>query len=257
MTGERTGYAGMAYVGVGASAVRIQNSGTIAHELGHNMNNRHAPCWTRDPDPSFPNPDGNIGAWGYDQRNEKLVDPDTPDFMSYCEPSWVSSYYYTNMVRYQVFLDSNLRRAGPGILVWGGVEGDGNPSLEPAFVIDAPPSLPDRSGPFRLTGKDSSGSNLFSFPFAMDTIADGEVGAAGFAFVVPVESGWDGSLESITLTAPGGSVSLDGETNTPMAIVRNTRNGQIRAFLRGLSEPPRVPAGFEVYWSRGMPAGDG
>ena len=254
MTGERTGYAGMAYVGAWVSAVRVHSAGVIGHELGHNMNNRHAPCHsTPNPDPSFPDPDGTIGAWGYDHRNDELVDPDTPDFMSYCSPSWVSSYYYSNMVRYRVFLDSNLRMAGPGILVWGGVDGDGNPSLEPAFVIDAPPSPPDRTGPFRLTGKDSSGSNLFSFPFAMDTIADGEVGAAGFAFILPVEPEWAGSLESITLTAPGGSVSLDGETDTPMAIVRDVRSGQIRAFLRGLSEPPALPTGFEVYWSRGIP----
>ncbi len=255
MTGRIQGAAGMAYVGAHESFVRM-SSGVIAHELGHNLNNRHAPCaLTPNPDPSFPEPDGSIGVWGYDHRKEELVNPDTPDFMSYCSPTWVSGYYYTNMVRYRVFLDLDERREAPapGVLVWGGVDGDGNPSLEPAFVIDAPPSWPRRSGPYRLTGEDASGARLFSFPFAMDSVADGEVGAADFAFILPVEPEWAGSLESITLTAPGGSVSLDRETDTPMAIVRDTRNGQIRAFLRGRPEPPAVPAGFEVYWTRGIP----
>ena len=38
-----------------------------------------------------------------------------------------------------------------------------------------------------------------------------------------------------------------------MAIVRDTRSGQVRAFERGLSERPALPTGFEPYWSRGIP----
>jgi len=173
--------------------------------------------------------------------------------MSYCSPTWVSGYYYTNMVRFRVVKTLESRAPAPGLLVWGGVDGKGKPSLEPAFVLDAPPSRPHRPGPYRLTGKDASGARLFSFSFAMDSIADGEVGAADFAFILPVEPEWAGSLESITLTAPGGSATLDGETDAPMAILRDVRSGQIRAFLRGLSERPALPAGFESYWSRGIP----
>ena len=44
--------------------------GTIAHELGHGLRLRHAPCGTTSElDPSYPYPDGSIGAWGYDFRD--------------------------------------------------------------------------------------------------------------------------------------------------------------------------------------------
>lgn len=38
----------------------------------------------------------------------------------------------------------------PSLLLWGGVHEDGAPFLEPAFVVDAPPTLPDFAGDYRL-----------------------------------------------------------------------------------------------------------
>ena len=66
--------------------------GTIAHELGHNLNLYHAPCGgAGGPDRDYPYPDGSIGAWGYDLLNESLVNPhDAWDLMSYCGPYWIS-----------------------------------------------------------------------------------------------------------------------------------------------------------------------
>ena len=144
--------------------------------------------------------------------------------------------------------------AGPGTLLWGGIDAEGVPFLEPAFVVDAPPSGPPVPGPYTLTGEDAAGVQLFSFSFGMEEIAHG-AGDAHFAFVLPAEPAWAASLASITLTAPGGSVTLDGETDTPMAIVRDVRSGQVRAFLRGLPERPSLSAGgsLEIYWSRGIP----
>jgi len=104
-----------------------------------------------------------------------------------------------------------------------------------------------------LTATDAAGARLFSFSFDMEGVADAEGEVAQFAFILPVEPGWEGSLASIRLTAPDGSATLDGETDAPMAIVRDVRSGQVRAFLRGLPERPALPAGFEVYWSRGIP----
>ena len=61
----------------------------MAHELGHNLSLGHAPCGNPFfPDPAFPEPDGSIGAWGYDFREGgQLVPPSRPDLMSYCPPS--------------------------------------------------------------------------------------------------------------------------------------------------------------------------
>jgi len=252
MTGRVTGPAN-AYIG-GKSSFPTLSSSTIAHELGHNLNNRHAPaCSAPRADRGFPQPDGSIGAWGYNHRAKELVSPSTSDLMGYCRPRWISDYFFSKMVRYRVLEPEPPGVPSPGLLLWGGVDDEGVPSLEPAVVVDAPPSGPRGPGPYTLTGKDAAGARLFSFSFDMEEVADAEGEVAHFAFILPVEPGWAGSLASITLTAPDGSATLDGETDAPMAIVRDVRSGQIRAFLRGLSEPPALPAGFEVYWSRGIP----
>ena len=53
------------------------NASTVAHELGHNLSLRHAPCGgAGGPDPSFPYTDGSVGVWGYDFRGGgRLVGP--------------------------------------------------------------------------------------------------------------------------------------------------------------------------------------
>ncbi|MDE2925035.1 MAG: hypothetical protein OXT71_01400 [Acidobacteriota bacterium] len=70
-------------------------------------------------------------------------------------------------------------------------------------------------------------------------------------------------MDSITLTGPGGSTTLDQDTDQPVTILRNPRNGQIRAILRGAeAAPQRVDAtlstlslgpGLERLTSRGIP----
>ncbi len=96
----------------------------------------------------------------------------------------------------------------------------------------------------------------------MPETADGD-GSSSFAFVLPARAGWEGNLASITLTGPGGSATLDGESDRPMAILRNPRNGQVRGILRDLPPPVQVAgdaapgggaAGLEVLISRGIPA---
>ena len=63
MSGSVTG-ADVAFV-PGRSSFSIPNSDVIAHGLGHNMYLWHAPCGgAANPDPSFPDPGGAIGAWG-------------------------------------------------------------------------------------------------------------------------------------------------------------------------------------------------
>ena len=148
MTGKVTGASGLASR-PGTVSFSVANAATIAHELGHNLDLEHAPCKTPDPDPTYPYPDGNIGAHGYDHRTEKLVPPSKPDVMGYCEPSWISDYYFSNTVRYRrdVFEEEeDTAESRPGLLLWGYVDAEGRPSLEPVFAVDAPPTMPPRSG---------------------------------------------------------------------------------------------------------------
>ena len=233
----------------------------MAHELGHNMSLLHP--WENPAFPSYPN--GITGAWGYDFRLGGLVPPDATDIMLGC--CWISDFHFDQALRYR---EADARGLGAttateakpveSLLLWGGMGTDGGAFLEPAFVVDAPPSLPASAGDHRITGRTASGAELFALSFTMPMTADGD-GSSSFAFAVPVRAGWEDSLASITLSGPGGTVTLDGESDIPMAILRDPRTGQVRGILR---DPPlagevaadavgTVGPGLEVLFSRGIP----
>ncbi|MDE2805871.1 MAG: M66 family metalloprotease [Gemmatimonadota bacterium] len=238
---------------------------TMAHELGHNMSLGHAPC-SVEGDPFYPHSDGSIGVWGYDFRdNGSLVAPSTPDVMSYCtDPIWISDYYFSQALQYRlVDEDARAEAAAPtrSLLLWGGVGADSLPLLQPAFVVDAPAALPDSAGEYRITGGADGGQELFSFSFTMPETAHGG-GSSSFVFILPSRPGWEGNLASLTLTGPGGSVTLDGDSDLPMAILRDPSTGQVRGFLRDPAASPQAamhaagPAGgpeLEALFSRGIP----
>ena len=236
----------------------------LAHELGHNLYLFHAPCGgAGGPDPSFPYSDGSIGAWGYDFRDGgRLVRPSAPDLMSYCGPKWISDYHFTNALRFRLSDADSVGLPDRGtptqsLLLWGGAGVDSVPFLEPAFVLDARPELPRSGGEYQLTGRTGGGGELFSLSFAMPQTADGD-GSSSFAFVLPVQSGWANALATITLSGPGGSVTLDADTDLSVTILRNPRNGQVRGILRDLPDPATAAAfargpGLEVLFSRGIP----
>ena len=264
---SRLGPAGIAQRGGRYSFLAPYRSSLVAHELGHNFSLRHAPCGgAGGPDPSFPNSDGSIGVWGSDFRDgESLVRPTAPDLMTYCRPGWISDYHFTNALRYRLFDEGSpaapVTAQARSLLLWGGTGADSVPFLEPAFVVDAPAALPDSAGEYRLTGQSDSGAELFSLAFAMPETADGD-GSSAFAFVLPVQPGWEGSLASITLTGPGGSFTLDGDSDLSVTILRNPRNGQVRGILRDLPGPAQAAMdsaagqagpGLEVLFSRGIP----
>ncbi|MXW71109.1 MAG: hypothetical protein F4Z74_06625 [Acidobacteria bacterium] len=243
----------------------------IAHELGHNFNLRHAPCG--DPagvDPSFPYPDGSTGAWGYD-FDSGLVPPSIPDLMTYCgPPDGTSDYHFTKALRFRMNETESAAAADRlpptrALLLWGGADADSVPFLEPAFVVDAPPQLPRAAGPYRLSGRSSGGAELFSLTFDMAEVADGD-GSSSFAFALPVRDGWAENLATIVITGPLGSATLDGDSNVPIAILRDPRSGRVRGILRDLqpSVATRAAAeaglaeaqGLEVLFSRGIPGGE-
>ncbi|MDE2727155.1 MAG: M66 family metalloprotease [Gemmatimonadota bacterium] len=274
------------YMGIFAQGTSLANLGgfvsvaafdetTIAHELGHNMSLLHAPCNVPDPDPDYPYPDGSIGAWGYDVLNGALVSPDTPELMSYCNgfrpQQWISDYNFTKALRYRVSQERALLSAAyapsaSGLLLWGGVSGDGELVFEPAFAVDAPASPPRLDGPYRIVGVDEGGSTLYSLRFGMAEIADGKGGS--FAFVVPVRADWPGRLDRITLSGPEGVVTLGGEESeyeeddSSAALLLDQVTGKVRGLLRDWPEPGMtLPAarralpepGLEVVISRGVP----
>ena len=252
----------------------------IAHELGHNMDLMHARCGG--PlvlDPRFPQANGSIGGWGYDFRDGgRVVGPARPDLMSYCEDVWISDYSFTRSAGYRRLHE---RRSGSptvvaapvrSLLLSGGVGEDGSPFLNPAFVVDAPPVLPESTGDHRITGWTADGRQLFSRSFPMIELSEGR--GFSFVFVLPVQPGWAESLAGLTLSGPGGDATLDLDSDRPMAILRDSATGRVRAILHDVPElagTRSTPAGMlpggadrgadpgedlTVLFSRGIPDRD-
>ena len=252
----------------GRTAFADLNPETIAHELGHNMSLKHAPCGGASyMDDAYPHSDGTIGDWGYDFRaGGRLIPPQWYDLMSYCGPTWVGSYNFDKALRFRLADEetSGALLTGPvrSLLLWGGVAAGGQPYLEPAFVVDAPPALPASAGEYTVAGRTEAGDELFSLSFTMPEVSHGD-GSSSFAFALPVDPAWSGALARIVLAGPGGTTTLDGETVRPMVILRDPSSRQVRGFLRDLpgttlaeaEAAGAVPSkpGLEVLFSRGIP----
>jgi hypothetical protein len=77
-----------------------QGTGVFLQEVAHSMGRPHAPCGNPGGvDRMFPYPNGKIGTWGLDLTRERLVNPTTTsDFMSYCQPVWISDYTFRRLL---------------------------------------------------------------------------------------------------------------------------------------------------------------
>ena len=91
-----------------------------------------------------------------------------------------------------------------------------------------------------------------------------EAEASSFVFALPAQAGWADALASVTLSGPAGTVTLDGNSDTSMAILRDPVTGRVRGFLRDLPSATELaadavgvhaPGRLEVLFSRGIPSG--
>lgn len=250
-----TPWRGLGYIGRPPGVGQLDID-TFAHELGHNMGLRHAPCGgALNPDPNYPHEDGLIGVFGYETRPgiTRIVDPgEYWDLMTYCDPSWISDYHFVRALNYRRARESLTLTDSPGqmLLLWGSA-GDGELLLEPAFVIEAPPELPNEGGPYRLEGFDARGRGLFSLAF---TPVEVEFGGGQFAFAIPYESGWAGvdGLDQVRLSGPEGSVTLPRSGDRPVALVTDPGTGRVRGMLRGTMPVPEWATDMDVVMSDGI-----
>ena len=243
----------------GTSSASVPDVGVMAHELGHNLSLRHAPCGgALGSDPAYPYDDGSIGAWGYDHRGDSLIGKDrAKDLMTYCDPYWVSDYHFEEAHRYRtrqaMWHGEARRQTGPSLLVWGTRSVSGELSMDPALLVEGRSLLPEARGDYTLTGLDEARRELFSISFDMDEPADAEEGTGIFVFLLPVEPGWE-ALASLVLAGPGDAVvTLDGDAEATMTLIRDSRSGQVRAIRGDFAERPSPPPGHVVRWSRGVP----
>ena len=254
-----TGIVGLGYIGRPVS-IGLSQDETFAHEVGHNMSLRHAPCGgAGGPDPRFPYKDGSAGVWGYNPESGGIIDPDQyKDLMGYCDPSWVSDYSFTKALDYRIWTEIGRGGVDPvdegpaeQTLLLRGRAVNGELMLEPAFLIEARPVLPEGDGPYRLEGFGSGGRVMFSFDFTPTPL---EFGGGDFLFAVPYNAESDGALERVVVSGPEGEFTLGPSSTGPMAIIINRDNGQVRAILRdwngGLG---LVDGNTEILVSDGLP----
>ncbi len=81
---------------LGGSEVGIE---TFVHEIGHTQGRAHIACpgaSAAGPDPSYPHESGQIGVWGFGVRDFGVRNATThTDYMSYCNPTWVSDWQWS------------------------------------------------------------------------------------------------------------------------------------------------------------------
>ncbi len=248
-----SGQVGLGYINTGTPGSRsaigwdalganplLDASETYAHELGHNMGLFHAPCGgASSPDPNYPYPGGQVGAYGYNVTTGTITGLQNFDMMSYCTPVWISDYSYGRLITLAPTLGAQAPadRAPPqhGYLVSGTMH-DGVVTLNPAIELTTNPSLPAHPGPWRLQCFAIDGSVLFSTSFTPVEVADGVRGPAEqFAFVIPLDS--SSALERIAVTGPSSSA----EVRAPLAALR--ADTAIAAVTR------LTPATVRITWS--------
>lgn len=239
-------------------------NGVAAHEMGHNLGLRHAPCGgPSGTDAEYPYGGALIGAWGYDTRSAQLVDPaNTKDIMSYCNPQWISDYNFERVLNWlDGVITSRAVSSSPQacLVVWGRV-GAGGITLEPSFVTTARPQMPSISGAYQVDVLDDGGRSLAALSFDPPEIGCDETGTRSFVWFVPIDATETSRVGTIAMHGNGRSASqvartvdaaaarripmaLDrvgartaslrwDATSLPLAVVRDARNGAVLAIGR-------------------------
>jgi hypothetical protein len=214
---------GVGSVGYPVSAGNA-NPWTIAHELGHNFGMLHAPCGADNYlDANYPVKDGKIDAWGFDPRDNSLVDPTKyNDLMGYCNTTWVSDYMYRKV---QLFLEKyppadKLSAPATNLVLVSGTVTNGQISLEPLKRITGVASAAT-SGQYNLSLETASGTKRVSFDLRRATHQDGTeklIDHAQFSFTMPDP----GNISKLTISQ-GGTVKLEQNAVVGLARVQSVQ----------------------------------
>ncbi|MFN8443981.1 MAG: M66 family metalloprotease [Caldilineaceae bacterium] len=223
--------AGIGWVGgnILTSAGLEQSVGVAAHEVGHNLGLNHAPCGVSG-DPDYPFADARIGDVGVDVYLRQFHSSADKDFMSYCQPIWVSAYHYNKML--QVLAQPALvarpsSALASGLLIAGSILSN---TVSGQLSASVPISTTQTeaaggAGAYRVELRDANGVVQYSHAFtpaAVDTHT--AVPDYGFSFVAPLIANlgriqlWKGNTllteQIAALVPPELTASLSEATNS-------------------------------------------
>ncbi len=248
-----------------------------AHEIGHNMGRRHAPCGVPgQTDPFYPYAGASIGEYGLDIPNGDFWSPATAvDFMSYCNPAWISDYTYIgiyNDQRANGFAAMN-DTAVDSLVVSAGLGADGTVTLAPSYAFASYPSVGGDSD-YRGELLDENGDVLVSQPMQLREAEEEDVSARELTAVLPLPTTAAATLrivrgdeivasrslnnaaafgpQTATAVREGNTITLNwGLVNTP-AIVRYSSDGGQSWLGLGLG----ITDGTFLVDAAALPAGD-
>jgi hypothetical protein len=145
-----------------------------AHEIGHNLGSRHAPCGgSGNPDPSYPYGGASIGQYATDIRSTTDISFYTPsdhvDMMSYCSPEWISDYTYKGLYYNQrTYGGALLSTTADHLIFRASLGADDTVAFAPTymFATQSASSAPADSG-YMLQMLDVSGAVIATQPVAV------------------------------------------------------------------------------------------
>ncbi|MGV3708988.1 MAG: Ig-like domain-containing protein [Gemmatimonas sp.] len=246
----------------GATEARL----TLAHEMGHTMGLRHAPCGgAAGPDPAFPFNDGRTGAFGMDIASGNVVKmANGTDIMGYCDNQWISVYNYRNILDIRARNPNGTPASiattstqSPVLMVTGSVNAS-SAKIDGSFAVTATANISDPAGKFVLEGFTETGRLLFTHRFTPFSVSDGRPNDEAFVVGVRLSesvreqvarlsvrevSGARSASRSksgilaeanaaasqiMTVARSAGSVRLQWQkAATPIVLVRNPANNEI------------------------------
>lgn len=212
---------------------------TLAHEMGHTIGLRHAPCGgAAGPDPAFPFNDGRSGAFGMDVASGNVVKlPSGTDIMGYCDNQWVSVYNYRNVFDIRARNPNGVPASITSIaaptsvlMVTGGVDAQ-SVTIDGSFAMTATPSKSDPMGRFILEGLDANGKVLFTHRFTPFAVSDGKPDAEGFVVSVPANAAMTSAVARVSVREANGS-RKNVRSRTTATLASATANSNVLSATR-------------------------
>lgn len=244
---------------------------TLAHEMGHTMGLRHAPCGgAAGPDPAFPFNDGRSGTYGMDIASGNIVKvPSGTDIMGYCDNQWISLYNYRNVLDLRARNPNGVPASlatsadAASVLMVSGAIDAMQARIEGAFAVTAKSNKSDPTGRFVVEGYSADGKALFAHRFSPFAVSDGREGAEAFVVGVPLAESIRDKVARVVVREVGGvrydakvrnatlAMSVAGDASlksvrsttgamrvqwspaaTPMVMIRNPANGEVLGISR-------------------------